>query len=539
MSAVRGLLWEQWRQTRVPVLFGFGATCCLAVLIAVAEESGLRSVHVLVSGACWFVATVTVCMLFVYESRRGIRLDFPQWLLVLPMRTRALVLTHFLYRLFVATALGGVLTLILFYLFNEEYSVTVPIAFVGILAAFLHVTTTWYTAFGLTGAGLAGFAGVSSIMAVSAVTVMNDVFRPAAIAVPLVCAALAMSAYAVGVLRGEIGRIDWWDASGVRRIGPRRAASPAGERLKQMVWLEWHQVFRYLTWISIAIGGLCVLGSLTFRYSGDFSEFAYMVSLFSFWSGGHFALQSPPNGRGPMAAMPCNEFTMAWAKQAAGLKAIAISSLAALLVLMILGEPWWYLVPLCAGSLWVVCFIGRALLVIAGGSLLLMRLLFSPILYFEFNVPEGIALILFSAAGAGLLVLITAIYLRVVEEARTSVLHYVLPPVGIVAFTALGILINVGGATEAYAMLLALLMLGLSCYSAMRRRLLPRNVQLGIAGTGMITACACATILIFDLDSDLLGSDPLLLAQQTACVYALLCLPLSWNPVMLHWQRHR
>lgn len=236
-----------------------------------------------------------------------------------------------------------------------------------------------------------------------------------------------------------------------------------------------------------------------------------------------------------MAAMPCNEFTMAWAKQAAGLTAIAISSLAMLFLLMLHGEPrWWYWILLFAGSTWVVCFIGRALLVLAGGSFLLLQLLFSPLIYLGVNVPEESFLNLFSFAGAGLLVIITAIYLRVVEEARTSVLNYVLPPVGIVAFTALGILINSGRATEAYAMLLALLMLGLSWYSAMRRRLLPRRVQIGIGGAGVITACVCTTILVFDF-----GSEPLLLAEQTACAYALLCLPLSWNPVMLHWQRHR
>jgi len=143
--AVRGLLWEQWRQTwkfvALSALFLGGYAYWMS-----SAPGALRSLYFykLYSGTAvvwaWLMVLVAMGLLFTSETLRGLRLDLPRRLFVLPVRTGTLLAVHLGYKLVLAVIFGLALGMITTRILNAEYPVWLH-------AAALMVLVTWMEVF--------------------------------------------------------------------------------------------------------------------------------------------------------------------------------------------------------------------------------------------------------------------------------------------------------------------------------------------------------------------------------------------------------
>ena len=143
-STTRGLLLEQWRQSR-------GLLAAAAVLLAVCTgvtvlfyDSVLH--HLFPGGAegalvpAWLAVLVAFASLFVHGTARDIRMTFPRRLFTLPVRTATLVTIPFVYKLAVISVFALALGTISYAVFPNPYPIWFP------LVLFL-VATAWVQAY--------------------------------------------------------------------------------------------------------------------------------------------------------------------------------------------------------------------------------------------------------------------------------------------------------------------------------------------------------------------------------------------------------
>lgn len=144
-QVVRGLLWEQWRQTWKFVGFSALFLGLYAYWMYNAPDA-LRSLlfYKLYGGTAvvwaWLVVLVAMGLLFTSETLRGLRLDLPRHLFVLPVRTGTLLAVHLGYKLVLAVIFGLALGMITTRILDAEYPVWLP-------AAVMVVLVTWMQAF--------------------------------------------------------------------------------------------------------------------------------------------------------------------------------------------------------------------------------------------------------------------------------------------------------------------------------------------------------------------------------------------------------
>lgn len=123
MHAMRGLLWEQWRQSRYWVLCTCVFLIVLTGVVALGRPWLLRMFGPDFSALdtlAWVVGFTLLGMLFVNQRMGDITLHFPGRLFALPCRTNAVVTSQLLYKSGIAVLLGALIAIFHCVLLSQE-----------------------------------------------------------------------------------------------------------------------------------------------------------------------------------------------------------------------------------------------------------------------------------------------------------------------------------------------------------------------------------------------------------------------------------
>jgi len=174
---IRALLWEQWRQTWQLLALSAGTFLLYTLFVWYEKthtpiENFYPSMNMPIEIA-WFIVLTAFAFLFVNGTLRGLRVDFPRRLFVLPVDTVMLVTVQLAYKLAVMTVFAAALCAAGTTLYEVDYAPWLPLAMLLAATAWAQAYACLVTAYGFfraTGLLLVLLAGVLGFWFVSTLT---------------------------------------------------------------------------------------------------------------------------------------------------------------------------------------------------------------------------------------------------------------------------------------------------------------------------------------------------------------------------------
>lgn len=138
MHAVRGLIWEQWRQSRYWIVGSSAFLLMLTGGVALnrAWIADHFHGHFELENLAWVIGFTAIGLLFVNQRLREVTLNFPRRQFALPCRTVPLVASHLLYKSGIAVLLGALIALYHWVLLEQDGPSVLPVVlFLALVAA--------------------------------------------------------------------------------------------------------------------------------------------------------------------------------------------------------------------------------------------------------------------------------------------------------------------------------------------------------------------------------------------------------------------
>lgn len=108
MGAFKGLMWEQWRQSRLVVVAGHTMILMLATGAWVLDSPGFQVGEPAVVFSYW-IAVIALGLTLPNHLLRGMTMAVPQRMSVMPVKKGQILLCMFLYRIFIALSLSALI----------------------------------------------------------------------------------------------------------------------------------------------------------------------------------------------------------------------------------------------------------------------------------------------------------------------------------------------------------------------------------------------------------------------------------------------
>lgn len=273
MRAFQGLLWEQWRQSRLWVVAAYAFLLVLTVAVTLYRPWMLAQFYgdtYPLDKFAWALGVTLIGMLFVDQRMREVSLHFPRRLFALPCRTVPLVASQLLYKSAIA-ALMGVLIALYHVLLLKEHSLSLmPVLMLLALVGVCQSVSMIAVAFGVRIAVVS--AGIGSGLAFLFYGLMLNLLMLAEAEAAQATALLtALTGWSVAMAVAPASR------HGLKRKSfGGRLSGPALPRIKAPLilewnfatpvwahaWYEWRRVTNWTARIAIAAAVLVALSNL-------------------------------------------------------------------------------------------------------------------------------------------------------------------------------------------------------------------------------------------------------------------------------------
>lgn len=274
MPAMRGLLWEQWRQSRFWILGTCAFLILLTGLVALkrpwllwAVDQNVAALDTLV----WVVGFTLLGLLFGNEGPGDITLHFPGRLFALPCRTSTLVASQLLYKSAVAVLVGGLVAIYRWMLLDQDLPSPQPIIlFLGLVSGvqgLILLAAVRGARSALRWGALAGGAGLALIYGLQAVFHLSE-DGAASVTVVAIAGLGWLVSLACGPGARQGGHIGSdvayrWGTVGSRflpgtELRHRAFSSPAWANC----WYEWRRGVIWVPRVLLPATGIWMLGTL-------------------------------------------------------------------------------------------------------------------------------------------------------------------------------------------------------------------------------------------------------------------------------------
>ena len=289
MHTMQGLLWEQWRQSRLWIVASGAFLIMMTFGVWMNHDWIMRHSSndpFELDKLAWIIGFTAIGLLFVNQRIREVTLQFPRRQFVLPCGTLSLVASHLLFKSLIAVVLGGLIAFYHSVLFAQPQPAYLAIALLLALVASVQALVMLAAIFGPWQAIITG--GATAGAALYVYFYLNEAWRlehseaaaftslvliAAGWSVSLACGPAAR--YGRAGSRAGAGMSAW----GGGRIVP-RLARPVEIQwvftapLWAQCWYEWRQVLVWVPRVLAPSALLCSLVGLT----GE-TEFALVMLL--------------------------------------------------------------------------------------------------------------------------------------------------------------------------------------------------------------------------------------------------------------------